>query len=251
DAICAAAARSDVRRIVAFGSFATYDNRAETITEQSNGCPARIPYVVGKEQLERAFSRGLKNHPSLTLALLQPSIVVGAGGSWDRFARKLTCTERIYLPAGGEGICNVVDVDVVAEAVCRSLELPATAFGPSRAVKALISGRQATTWAQWLNQAYGIPASRISACNTNAWSEDTKRNLMLSIRFSSVGASLFEMLKGRPAAEPTRRPSAQRTESSPVPVPVPLYVPEGLDRLTLSCRSVVDPGRALALGLLD
>ncbi|MCA1248838.1 NAD(P)H-binding protein, partial [Massilia sp. MS-15] len=29
DAICAAAARSDVRRIVAFGSFATYDNRAE------------------------------------------------------------------------------------------------------------------------------------------------------------------------------------------------------------------------------
>ncbi|WP_223351832.1 hypothetical protein, partial [Escherichia coli] len=66
---------------------------------------------------------------------------------------------------------------------------------------------------------------------------------MLAIRYSGLGALLFEKLKGKPPVNPQRGPSDAHLES--MPILVPLYVPEGLDRLTLSCRSVVDPGRAV------
>lgn len=250
EALCTAAARAGVQRIVALGSFATYDNQGSAIGESTRACSAQIPYVAGKLSLERAFMRQAGHHRSLTVAFLQPGIVVGAGGSWDRFARRLQYTQQILLPARGAGLCNAIEVGAVAEAIARALDLDASSFGPERFLKALLGTGKAITWAQWLATDYGIPLARIEACNTNRWAEEFKRNGMLMVRYSRPAAAMLGRFKRKVGAAPEAA-EADTPRSVETPVPAPVFVPEGLDRLTLACRAVVNRDRALGLGLVD
>jgi nucleoside-diphosphate-sugar epimerase len=231
-----AAKNAGVRRMIAFGTFATYDNTGATITETSPSCKARIPYISEKLRLESVLAGSLHTaNSSLRVAFLQPTIVVGEGGSWDRFARRLQSTERILLPRAGNGVCNLVSVDSVVSAICACLEAADSSFGAERMLKLLVSDNAPVTWAQWLNQSYGIPAERVEACNDNAWAENTKRNLLLAFRYSVLGDALMNLRQ-------LRSSDASATVETPRdewPISHPVYIPEGLDRLTLACRAVV------------
>jgi nucleoside-diphosphate-sugar epimerase len=229
-----------VRRIVAFGSFATYDNAGQTITESGPSCLARIPYVVEKLRLEKVLTRGLRAaDSSLRVAFLQPTIVVGEGGSWDRFARRLQATERILLPRAGNGLCNLVTVDTVVSAIFASLEAPDSSFDSQRMLKMLVTGKNPVTWAEWLSQSYGIPSSRIEACNNNTWAENTKRNLLLAFRYSALGDAVMNLRRSRPSVVSAAVSKPVNVSQEDAQIDYPIYIPEGLDRLTLSCRAVV------------
>jgi nucleoside-diphosphate-sugar epimerase len=232
-----AAKLAGVRRMVAFGTFATYDNSGEKITESSRACSAHIPYIVEKRRLEKALARELDTtHPSLRLAFLQPTIVVGQGGSWDRFARRLQVTERILLPERGARVCNLVHVDTVTAAIRACLEAPDASFGEGRILKTLVSGSAPVTWAEWLGNEYGIPAGRIEACNDNSWAESAKRNFLLSLRYSALGNAVLNLRPARAPYSSSRSGATHDTDSAQRHA---IYMPEGLDRLTLACRAIV------------
>lgn len=245
-----AAKQAGVRRMVAFGTFATYENSGTTITETSPACKARIPYIVEKLRLEQAFADALDTvYPSLRLAFLQPTIVVGTGGSWDRFARRLTSTERIVLPYGGKGICNLVSVETVAAAMCAAIEASDARFGERRMLKALVTSDTPMSWLEWLGNSYGIPVSRIESCNGNAWAESSKRNLLLAFRYSAIGEALMNLRPKRPAGPPdtSSRPDRSSADTKSEERHA-IYLPEGLDRLTLACRATVQGNASLLNG---
>jgi nucleoside-diphosphate-sugar epimerase len=250
--IVQAAASVGIERIITFGSFVSYDNSGDVIAESTSPCAAKIPYVVHKSLTRNVFVRAVESIPHLRLAVLEPSIVVGAGGSWDRWAKRLQVTDRIYLPENGRLVCNLVEVAQVVEAICRCIEIAPSAYGQSRMFRALISGRP-TSWADWLASSYDIQSARIEACNNNVWAEDMTSNLWLSFRYSAVGDSLFTALKS------TRRASKNQDVSRISPKTERLtaamsrnisYCPYGLDRLTLSCRAVAESKFAEHLGIL-
>jgi nucleoside-diphosphate-sugar epimerase len=234
-----AATRADVTRMVAFGSFATYDNSGQVISRSTRNCTARIPYIVEKLRLENTYAALMEGeYRSLHLAFLQPTIVVGKKGSWDRFARALQQTRLIYLPNKGNGVCNLVPVETVVDAVCRCLEAPADFYRQARMRKLIVAQNSALTWAEWLERDYGIPAARIEECNANTWAESFKRNLMLSFRYSVLGDMLMRLKRSRTSMAPEQpTDKSGSTERAVVESPA-VYLPEGFDRLTFSCKAV-------------
>ena len=240
-----AANQAAVGRIIAFGTFATYDNSGAVIDSNTPDCTARIPYVAGKRKLEKTLTDALSQFPNLQLAFLQPTIVVGRDGSWDRFARRLQNTQRILLPENGEGICNLVRVETVVDAILRCLQAPTSAFGRERILKALVTDDKPITWAEWLSKHYGIPMDRMEACNSRPWAESFKRNMLLSIRYSALGDLATKMRSSKKglAKEPAMPEEEREAAVTELAVSShPIYIPEGLDRLTMACRAIVHNG---------
>lgn len=236
--IVLAAKRAGVERMVAFGSFATFENSHDVILPSTPTCTAKIPYVIEKLRLEKTLSDLLKaDYPALQLAFLQPTIVVGAGGSWDRFARRLKNTDRIYLPSKGNKVCNLVQVDTVVDAICCCLEAPAEFYEKARMRKLLVASDQPTSWADWLAADYHIPQTKILACNENRWAESFKRNMLLSVRYSAIGDKLMRLKQQDQAQVHASTSALPRTDVDPSTHTI--FIPEGLDRLTLSCNAVV------------
>jgi nucleoside-diphosphate-sugar epimerase len=236
-----AAKRAGIRRIVSFGSFATYNNSGSVISSSTQSCKARIPYVVEKLRLEETYASLLRaEYPSMQLAFLQPAIVTGKGGSWDRFAINLQQARHIYLPNKGSAVCNIVQVEAVVGAISRCLEAPADFYERERIPKLLVAQDAPLTWAEWLERDYGISSTRIQECNANPWAESFKRNLALSLRYSALGDILMRLKRSRMRKERHDQSGAgSLVNVNSIAESRSFYTPEGLDRLTLSCKAVV------------
>jgi len=113
-----AARRAAPPRIVHLSSLAVYGSARGEVDEStplSGG--ARDPYGAAKlaaEQLARTYPRAV---------ILRPGIVYGPASPWwsDRIARLLVARRLGDLGAAAQGVCNLVHVDDVAEAVVRSV----------------------------------------------------------------------------------------------------------------------------------
>lgn len=140
-----ACAAHGVRRLVYVSSITVYDGwPTEDLSEGSPSIEAGGAYKNAKMAIEEELRRRVAAE-TLDAVIVQPTIVYGPKGwMWtDRIAEQLT-SGTVVLPDHGQGLCNAVYVDDVADAMI----LAATA--PDLAGEAfIISGAQPVTWREF------------------------------------------------------------------------------------------------------
>lgn len=104
-------------RIVHLSSLAVYGSARGEVDESTPLSGTREPYGAAKlvaEQLALSYPRAV---------ILRPGIVYGPASPWwsDRIARLLVARRLGDLGAAAQGVCNLVHVNDVAEAVVRSV----------------------------------------------------------------------------------------------------------------------------------
>ncbi len=144
-----------VPRLVHTSSIVVYDDwpAGELREGAAWGAPG-TEYENSKSEMERRVDE-TAHLGGLSVAILQPTIVYGPGGwIWtDRILEQLT-TGTVVLPARCEGLCPVVYVDDVAQAMIRAAT---TSFeGVERFI---VSGAEPVTWRR-LFEAYDAIVGR-------------------------------------------------------------------------------------------
>jgi len=137
-----AAAAVGAQSFVQLSSIAVYDEwPVGQLTEMSPTGAAGSAYKKIKTSMERRLADSAVPH-----TVLQPTIVYGAGGwQWtDRLIEQLK-TGAVVLPDGPPGLCHLVHVDDVADAVVCALALPAQLNR-----RYIISGPAPVTWRELL-----------------------------------------------------------------------------------------------------
>ncbi len=138
ESLLQAAAVDGARLFVQISSIAVYDDwPVGQLTELSPTGAAGSAYKRIKTSMEKRLADS-----GLPYAILQPTIVYGAGGwQWtDRPIEQLR-TGTVVLPDGPPGLCPLVHVDDVADAVVCALAL---SVQPNR--RYIISGPAPVTW---------------------------------------------------------------------------------------------------------
>jgi len=137
--VCEAAA-AEGARLVHFSTFSVYgDTLPGSLNEEAAKSPGTDAYGASKLEAEQMV---LEYHGrGLSAVIFQPTVVYGPWSFWSRYAAQLVAQGVVALPDGGEGLCNAVYVDDVADAVFLSLQRDVTTPGPF-----LISGHAPLKW---------------------------------------------------------------------------------------------------------
>jgi len=168
-------------RIVHFSSLAIYGEAAGDVDESAAPVGRLSAYGAAKFETERLAAA----NPSVVT--LRPGIVYGPGGAqWSGRIAQLLYAHRLGdLGRGGDGYCNLVYIDDVAEAVLRALRLPNV---ESKAFN--LSLPDPPTWNQYLGRyaaALGaVPVKRIS-----------QRRLRLESKLMAPPQKIAEILAGK------------------------------------------------------
>jgi nucleoside-diphosphate-sugar epimerase len=149
------AKRAGVKRVVHLSTVAVHGRVEGAITESSPFAPGPDPYARSKvrtEELCAVYGQG-----GLAITVLRPTIVYGPFSNlWTvEFAQRLSAGEWFLPERYTQGICNLVYVDDLVNAVLLSLE-SATAVGRTF----IINGGERPTWNDYfhaLNDALGLP----------------------------------------------------------------------------------------------
>ncbi len=227
--------REGIRTFVFFGSYSTYDALRDRIDEESPYSDLRIPYLVGKRELENSLRALSMAHPEARIVMLQPTIVTGEGGSWTRFFNHVANTPLVVLPHSGSAPLNVVDVDIVAEAAVRAA-LDKTGLSPGFH-KFLINGEGAATWAEQIAASASMKPPIILDAGRGLLAEGVMMNMLLCLKYTNGRRWTYPRWHGASLGKKTRSQQG--------------VVLRGLDRLTVAGWAVVDAGAARRAGLID
>jgi nucleoside-diphosphate-sugar epimerase len=168
-------------RIVHFSSLAVYGEAACDVDESAAPVGRLSAYGAAKFETERLAAA----NPSIVT--LRPGIVYGPGGAqWSGRIAQLLYAHRLGdLGRGGDGYCNLVYIDDVAEAVVRALRSP---NAPGKAFN--LSLPDPPTWNEYLCRyaaALGaVPVARIS-----------QRRLRLESKVMAPPQKIAEILAGK------------------------------------------------------
>ncbi len=118
------ARRQPVRRIVHLSSMAVYGGATGVVTETTPGIPPLNHYAQAKLRCEELTREYLRDGGDAVI--LRPSCVFGPGDElWaGRLARLLHARRIGDLGADGDGICNLVYVDDLVDAIISVLKEP-------------------------------------------------------------------------------------------------------------------------------
>ncbi|PZW40425.1 nucleoside-diphosphate-sugar epimerase [Humitalea rosea] len=202
-ALFAAAARAGVRRVVHLSSISVYGDATGRVDEDR-------PLLSGSGRGYPHWKAAAEAHAraaGIEVAILRPTIIYGAGSElWvGKMARRLATGAWGGFGAAGEGLCNLVHVDDVAEAAIAAIAAP---LEGTEAMN--ISGPDIVTWNGWFRQlaaAMGRPAPPEISPATLWW--------------RSLSGLLLKVLAR--LAPPLRAPLAQRILISPGPGELALF----------------------------
>lgn len=222
---------------VFFGTYSTYNMFRDRIDESSPDSPLRLPYIVGKLDLERTLRTISLAHPSACIVMLQPTIVTGVGGSWNQFFDRAGCSPAVVLPHAGTSPLNAIDVNTVAEAAVRA-SLKATGLQPGFH-KFLLNEDNCSTWAKNIvAHAEKVPPSIVEAGH-GLLAESIVTNLLLCLKYTNGRHWRYPRWKNSIAVT---KGAVARQEA---------IVLRGLDRVTVASWATVDASAARHTGLLD
>lgn len=226
--------RQGIRIFVFFGTYSTYDALRDRVDEVSPTSSLRLPYIIGKLGLERSLRALTDAHPEARIVMLQPTIVTGVGGSWDRFFDRLGNEQAVVLPHGGAAPLNSIDVYEVAEAAVRAtldMSLPAGFH------KFLLNGMGTSSWAERIIANASKAPPQIFSAGRGLLAEGLFTNLLLCLKYTS----------GRHWRYPDWLGSFQGEGAAPAHA----LTLRGLDRLTVAGWATIDASAARRAGLLD
>jgi nucleoside-diphosphate-sugar epimerase len=170
------ARRAGVERVVHLSTVAVHGRAEGSITETSPLLPGRDPYARSKVRTEQLCAE--YGRDGRAFVILRPTIVYGPYSNlWTvEFAQRLSAGEWFLPDRYTQGICNLVYVDDMVNAVLSSLR-------NDRAVGEtfIINGGERPTWSDYfhaLNDALGLPPLQPAS----AMRSRLKAGLMLPVR---------------------------------------------------------------------
>ena len=109
---------SKIRRLIHVSTISVYEPLPDGyLTEESHPEPCDFPYTVAKLAVEREILRQV-NENALPAVIIQPTIVYGPYSKlWTDGPVNQLLKGTVILPDNGEGLCNAVYVDDVANAM--------------------------------------------------------------------------------------------------------------------------------------
>lgn len=140
--LCAAAAAAGVNRVVYLSSASVHGQAPAAGTTEASPLHTRhaLEYNNAKVRAERSFFLGCARHGLAGFAL-RPGVVFGPRSRWISDLAADLRGHRAALLGAGDGICNTLYVDNLAEAVALALTAPADAAGPY-----LVGDPDGVTW---------------------------------------------------------------------------------------------------------
>lgn len=247
--ILTACQEESIENIVIMGSYVSHDVLADTIDEHTPANPFRFPYVHSKIECVRICEAHLRSNRSQRIIILEPTIVEGDGGSWQRFAKKLAALPSLSLPLGGLGLCNHTSVDTVAEAALRCSTLSTSLVPMGTCERFLINDDRALSWKEWLSKQSSSKTTDIANSNRYLLSNNPARNFLLWMKFHALpiisSGNLHEL---RPPIYRLPKTLNQKSKKGTTNKNSAL---EGLDRLTMYSLAVVCNKKAKDFGVID
>lgn len=152
------AQRAGVRRVVHLSTVAVYGRQGGSLSEADPANPGSSDYGSSKARTEEICAE--YGRRGLAITVLRPTIVYGPySESWTvEFAQRLSVGKWFLPDSHTQGVCNLVYVDDVVNAVRLSLDND-SAVGQTF----IINGRERPTWSEYfhtLNDALGLPPLR-------------------------------------------------------------------------------------------
>jgi len=155
DSIWALVGKLRIPRVIYLSSMAVYNPFDSGILNTSSPYASLYdPYVLEKQKTER-YLRKLAHGSSVTVSILQPTIVYGFGGNWTANGIDGALCQWLDLPSHGEGQCNAVHVSDVAQAIWSRVN----AQVDNKVSTFLINGSESLSWRQFYKghaQALGV-----------------------------------------------------------------------------------------------
>lgn len=227
-----------IRTFVFFGTYSTYDALRDRVDETSPNSSLRLPYIIGKLGLESSLRSLSEAHPEARIVMLQPTIVTGPGGSWDRFFERLGTERAVALPHSGAAPLNSIDVHEVAEAAVRaSLDTRLSAGFH----KFLLNGMGNSSWAERIVASASKLPPQIFSAHRRLLAEGPITNMLLCLKYTGGRHWLYRDLPG----------SNQGKGKGKGTAPAHALSLRGLDRLTVAGWARIDASAARRAGLLD
>jgi len=170
------ALRAGVKRVVHLSTVAVYGRQEGSVTEASPAAPGANPYGRSKVQTEEICAE--YGQRGLAITVLRPTIVYGPFSNiWTvEFAQRLSAGEWFLPERYTHGICNLVYIDDMVNAVLLSLQNQ-RAIGQTF----IVNGEERPTWNEYfqaLNYALGLPPLRPAS----AMRSRMKAGLMMPVR---------------------------------------------------------------------
>lgn len=243
--LCELCLRNNIRRLVHVSTFSVYEPLPDKeLTEDSPAEPSGILYADTKLAIELEVLRQVREN-SLPATILQPTIVYGPFCKpWTDIPVGQLLTGILVLPDEGEGLCNAVYVDDVADAMILAARTEGI-IGE----RFLISDSEPITWGEFFRafaSVLGInstaiqylPREEISRRNRNPLS---KLALLIGnpkgiVRFTWLRPILF---KGKDLLTDNMKQTIKKLYASYMKVaPRPIYMPfqQQLDLYAARCR---------------
>ncbi|MGJ5620590.1 NAD-dependent epimerase/dehydratase family protein [Sulfitobacter sp. MF3-043] len=251
NALMAAAEAADIKRIIHVSSIVVYDGwpQADLAKGSPVSRPGGTPYRQAKMTMEQTLMSG-----PCRAAILQPTLIYGPGSMlWtDRLADWLAAG-TVVLP-DPEGLCNVVFVDDLVQAMLRAAVL--TDLGRERFI---ISGASPAAWSDLLNgyaQIIGAGAIRHEGRNAleNRLPPDTPHRIPdtppLAARISATARQLLGRDRFETLVRSIKRRMTSRGDTYPDRYMLELFSTKGICRIDHArTRLGYEPKHDLARGL--
>jgi 2-alkyl-3-oxoalkanoate reductase len=122
EAVYTAAEKNRVRRLVILSSASVYNQNPTPGTTEESPLPKKLATAYNEYKIssDKAF-RNLRSKGNTELTFLMPGIVYGPRSRWIANLADQIIDGTAYLVAGGKGICNLIYVDNLIEAISLSL----------------------------------------------------------------------------------------------------------------------------------
>lgn len=165
-------------RLVHTSTFGIYEPlKPGTLTEDDAPVHSGIAYSETKIGVEERVMKAVAER-GLDATMILPTIVYGPfGKGWTLFPAQQLSTGTLLLPANGDGLCNLVYVDDVCQALIRAAVVPA-----AKGRRYLISGAEPVRWGDY----YGRIAEAIGRPPPQPMTDDelkkTTRNPVKALR---------------------------------------------------------------------
>jgi len=181
--VCLAAQKAKVKQLIHMSTISVYGQTPPGLIDESTPKnPKDDAYGSSKLEAEDAVLAFAK--AGLPFTVLQPTVVYGPSMTyWTTSIATQLGGGTVFLPDGGEGLCNAVYVDDVISAIRCALNRDRSMPGPY-----LISAESPVTWAEYYRAfAKWIPGSAVAGEATAAIESRYAKQKIVS----SIAPALF------------------------------------------------------------
>lgn len=242
-----------IKKLIYLSTVSVFDQTIEgKLNEDSKLSTLNDPYTREKIKIEEEIKA---NAPAdLLVIILYPAIVYGLGGNWTKYAFHACKSKSLGLPHAGNGACNAVYVDDVANAIYKSC---VTDCGSQRL---LISCEETILWKNFYELHYNIlkesgfpvQCNIQNTANNNSFHSNKVYNIIFNIWFRTpvgkllnLGINIVKKIRKCSYADTNSKEALLRFLKSAVDRNY--MEPIGVTRVVHSAGFSVDSGKALEI----